>query len=140
MTRLGRIALVFAAALLLCGMGELGLGPEGKVPETDEDVAARVIDRSGVTTDLTQFSMDGRVYLAGRRGDGEVTVFFRDLRVAAFGEVRGETIDAELQLKSGETLRLQVQKRTVFYGSTGYGAYHITARDIARIEFPQGGS
>lgn len=136
MTRLGRIALVFAAALMLCGMGGLGLGPEGKVPETDEDVAARVRDRSGVTTELTQFSMDGQVYLAGRRGDGEVTVFFRDLRAAAFGALSGETLEVELQLKSGETLTLQVQKRAVFYGSTGYGAYHIRAQDIARIEFP----
>lgn len=139
MKLLAKAALVVFAVLPLMGMGELGGGPEGTVPETDEDIAARVFDRSGVMTELTRFSMDGQVYLAGQRGDGEVTVFFKDLRGVEFGKVVGETLDADLRLKSGETLRLGIKKRAVFYGSTGYGAYHIRARDIRRIEFPQSG-
>jgi len=130
------ILMVFVAALLM-GMGGLGGAPEGTVPETDENITARVLDRSGVTTELTRFSMDGKVFLTGQRGNGEITVFFKNIRTLDFDQVAGEHIPAKLQLLSGKALDLEVKKRAVFYGSTGYGAFQIRARDVKRIEFPQ---
>ena len=132
------MAILFTA-LVLTGMGELGGGPEGTVPETKENVTARVFDRSGAAVELSQFSMDGNVFVMGRLGDGEVTVFFKELRQVDFNQVTGEYIPAKLQLDSGNSLDLKIRKRAVFYGSTGFGAYQIRARDIKRIEFPDNG-
>jgi hypothetical protein len=130
---------ILCSALLLTGMGGLGGGPEGTVPETSENIQARVYDRSGAVAELSQFSMDGQVFLTGKLGDGDVTVFFKDLRQIDFTQVTGEYIPAKLQLDSGKALDLKIRKRAVFYGSTGFGAYQIRARDIKRIEFQQNG-
>lgn len=131
--------MIVLTALLLSGMGELGGGPEGTVPETSENIKARVFDRSGTMAELTRFSMDGKVFLAGKIGDGEVTVFFKDIREVDFNQVTGEYIRAILKLASGKSLDLRISKRAVFYGSTGFGAYNIRARDVKRIEFPGNG-
>jgi hypothetical protein len=133
MRSLLKLILAFSSVPLLMGMGGLGGVPEGTVPKTDENIKVRISDRSGVTTDLNEFSMDGNVFLEGRRGDGKMNVFFRDLQEVAFGQVSGDEVPAELLLKSGSRIQLEVRKRVVFYGSTGYGAYRITARDVSRI-------
>jgi len=132
------MAILFTA-LLLTGMGGLGGEPDGKVPETTENVNARVFDRSGAVADLSRFSMDGNIFLMGKLGDGDISVFFKDLRAIDFDQVTGEYIPAKLQLDSGKALDLKIRKRAVFYGSTGFGAYQIRARDIKRIEFPKNG-
>jgi len=124
---------VAATAVLLMGMGSLGGIPEGTVPKTGENVRVQISDRSGVTTDLEKFSMDGNVFLNGRRGDGQMEVFFRDLRQIDFGQVSGEDVPADLQFKSGSQLELRVRKRAVFYGSTNQGAFRIPVRDVSRI-------
>lgn len=133
MRRLLMIVLALLVAVILTGMGELGGVPAGNVPETDENIKVQVVDRSGVSTDLSSFSMDGQTFLDGRRGDGQMNVFFRDLREISFGKVSGDEVSVELLLKSGSRLQLNVRKRTLFYGDTGYGAYRIPARDVSRI-------
>jgi len=135
MRSLLQTVLVLLAAVLLLGMGSLGGVPGGTVPKTDENIKARISDRSGVTTDLSEFSMDGNVFLDGRRGDGKMNVFFRDLTEVAFGQVSGDEVPVELLLKSGSRFQLIVSKRAVFYGSTTFGAYRIPARDVSRIVF-----
>lgn len=127
--------MILLAGLLLTGMGGLGGPPGGTVPETTEDVRVRLTDRSGLTTDLSRFSMDGEVYLVGRRGDGEASVLFRDLDRIDFGQVKGQEVPGDLYLASGKSVRLYIPKRLVFYGRTEFGAFRIQARDIQRIEF-----
>lgn len=129
------VVLALLIAALLSGMGGLGGTPEGTVPKTDENIKARLVDRSGVTTELSWFSMDGQVFVEGRKGDGQMTVFFRDLKDVGFGQVSGEDVPVDLVLKSGEHLQLKVRKRALFYGSTGVGSYRIPARDVSRIDF-----
>lgn len=129
------IVLALLAAVLLTGMGDLGGVPAGTIPKTEENIKAQIVDRSGVSTEVSGFSMDGQIFLDGRRGDGQVSVFFRDLREIGFGKVSGEEVPADLLLKSGSRLQLDVRKRTLFFGETGYGAYRIPARDVSRIVF-----
>jgi hypothetical protein len=126
---------IVLVGLVLCGMGGLGSGPEGTVPETKENIRVRLTDRAGVSTELTQFSMGGEVFLTGRRGDGEITVFFKHLDRVDFDQVVGQDVPADLVLDSKEKIHLLVRKRTLFYGNTGYGAFRIQARDIKTIEF-----
>ena len=127
--------LAFLTAALLTGMGNLGGTPEGTVPKTDENIKAQVVDRSGVATELSRFSLNGKVFLEGRRGEGEMSVFFRDLKEVSFGPVSGDMVPAELLLKTGSRLSLRVPKGAVFYGDMGTGAFRISAHDVSRIVF-----
>ena len=136
MRRFAGLVVMLVGALCCMGMGELGGQPEGTVPETDVQIEAKVIDRSGVETTLNQFSMDGKTFLDALRGSGQLTIPFQQLAALTFGKSSGEEVSVEAKLKSGSTMDLSIRKRALFYGSTGYGAFVIKARDVARIEFP----
>ena len=135
MRNLLTVALALLTAILLLGMGNLGGTPEGTVPKTEENIRALLVDRSGVSNELIRFSMDGNVLLKGRRGEGQMSVFFRDLKEVSFGPVSGNYAPADLLLKSGKRVQLKVEKNAIFYGDTGSGAYHISAGDVSRIVF-----
>jgi hypothetical protein len=133
----GLILLVTAAVALLCmGMGGLGGQPEGSVPETDINIQAQVKDRVGATTSLSQFSMDGQTFLSALRGRGKLSIPFQQIDVINFGEVKGDQVMVDVRLKSGEALALTIRSRAQFYGSTGFGAFQVTSRDVASLDFP----
>ena len=135
MRKLPIIVLALLTAAVLTGMGDLGGLPAGTIPKTDENIKARIVDRSGVSTEVSGFSMDAQTFLDGRRGDGRMSIFFRELQAIDFGKVSGEEVPVDLLLKSGNRLQLNVRMRTLFYGDTGYGAFRIPARDVSRIVF-----
>lgn len=128
-----KAALVLLTAALLMGMGSLGGAPEGEVPKTDENLKVQLTDRTGVRIELTRFSMNGKVFLEGKRGAGEMNVFFHDLKEIGLGPASGDTVQADLLLKSGRRLQLNVRESAVFYGDTGEGTYQISAHDISQI-------
>lgn len=137
MRKLLTTALVLLTAALLMGMGSLGGPSEGTIPKPKENIGAQLVDRSGISTDLSRFSMDGNIFVRGRRGEGEMNVFFRDLKEVSFGAVSGSDVPADLLLTSGRRVQLKVDKKAVFYGDTGVGNYNITAGDVSRIVFPK---
>jgi len=137
MRTLTTLALALLAAPLLLGMGSIGGTPEGTIPKTNENVRAHLVDRSGVTTDLTRFSMDGNVFINGRRGEGQMNIFFRDLNEVSFGPAGSKDVPADLSLKTGKQVQLKVDKSAIFYGDTGSGTYHISAGNVSRIVFPR---
>lgn len=126
--------LMLLFGLFLLGMGSLGGRPEGTVPQPKENIRARIVDRSGVSTEVEHFSLEGRISLEGKRGQGEMTVLFKKLKGISFARVEGEAVPAELKFKNGGTLTLIVNGSSVFYGSTRYGAFRIRAGDIRKIE------
>lgn len=136
MNRFAALALLLVVALFCMGMGELGGQPEGTIPETDVRIEAKVVDRSGVETSLNQFSMDGKTYLDALRGSGQLTIPFQQLATLTCGKIAGDEMAVQVKLKSGTEMNLNIRKRALFYGSTGYGAFVIKAREVARIEFP----
>ena len=134
MKRLFTGLLLIVALSLLTAMGGLGGTPEGTVPQTDENIKVKLTDRDNVTTDLSQFSLDGKTALEGQRGSGKILVYLRNVATAEFGSASGDDIPVDIKLKSGETLQIKMRKRLVFYGSTGYGAFQIKASSVRRID------
>ena len=128
--------LILGAAMVCMGMGGLGGQPEGTVPETDVRIQAEIKDRSGTATSLNQFSMDGKTYLDAWRGQGKLTIPFQHIDTITFGELKGDEVAVDAKLKSGAVMTLTVRSRAQFYGSTGFGAFQIKSRDVARIDFP----
>ncbi len=127
---------LMALSVLLLGMGGQGGSPAGSIPQTDEDIQARVTDRAGVMTEVGRFSMDGNLFFEGTRGNAKLTVSFHNLTAVDFTEVQGEDVATTLRMKSGSSLPLNLRKRAIFYGNTGFGSYQIRAYDVMRIEFP----
>ena len=136
MKRGASIFLLLVVAIFSLGMGGLGGFPEGTIPETDVNIHAQVKDRDGVNTSLEKFSMAGKTSLDAWRGQGKLTIPFDNIDMVTFGELNADTVKVDVKLKSGETMTLRVRSRAQFYGSTGFGAFQIKAKDLAMIDFP----
>lgn len=129
------LLLILVAALFLTGMGNLGGAPAGTVPQVEEEIKARVTDKSGVDTRLEHFSLDGQTVIEGERGNATVTIQLRDIATLSLRPAEEkDKVTAFVKLKSGQDVQLQLRKRLIFNGSTGYGAFVIRAIDVKLIE------
>ena len=132
----GLILLLLMLITLPCmGMGGLGGSPEGTVPETDVPIRADLKDRDGISTSLNQFSMNGKTFLDTLRGQGQLTIPFQQIDTVTFSEVRDEELKVDVKLKSGNVMTLAIVSDAEFYGSTGYGAFQIKAKNVYSIDF-----
>jgi len=129
------LLLLMMIALPCMGMGGLGGSPEGTVPETDVPIRADLKDRDGISTSLNQFSMNGNTFLDTLRGQGQLTIPFQQIDTVTFSEVRDEELKVDVKLKSGNVMTLAIVSDAEFYGSTGYGAFQIKAKDVYSIDF-----
>ncbi len=129
------IAIVLCAAAMLCGMGGLGGEPEGQLPETEHDFSVTVVDRSGIETHLSHFSMDGSTFLHGQLGNASVTIAFEEIQSATFHGMANDRIKVVLDLKAGKDLTLHIRRRSGFAGQMEVGVYQIRAEDVARLDF-----
>lgn len=129
------LLILLVAAIFLTGMGNLGGAPVGTVPKVEEEIKAKVTDQSGVVTPLEHFSLDGQTVIEGNRGNASVTIQLRDIESLTLHptEVK-EKISATIKLKDGQEVQLQLRKRLIFNGSTGYGAFVIRAVDVKLIQ------
>lgn len=127
--------LIIVSALVMMGMGNLGGFPEGTVPETEVNFKVDLTDRSKTRTPLEQFSMEGKTSLEGWHGQGKLSIPFQNINQVVFGKLQGDTMMAEIIFRSGDSVTIKILSRAQFYGSTGYGAFQIRARDIVSIEF-----
>ena len=130
-----KFLLLIIVALFCMGMGGLGGQPEGTVPETDIRIQAEIKDRDGISTTLNQFSMDGETFLDALRGQGRLTVPFQHIDTVTFTEIRDEELKVDVKFKSGNVMTLAILSDAQFYGSTGFGAFQIKAKDVYSIDF-----
>jgi hypothetical protein len=127
---------LFSSFLFLMGMGELGgSAPANKVPSPEKNFAVKVTDREGIQTSLSQFSQEGKVFLAGKRGGATVTVPFEKISQVQFQAAEGNEIAAKLTLRTQESLDLKVDKRSKFYGKADFGTFQIDAKDLKAVSF-----
>jgi hypothetical protein len=127
---------IFSSLLFLLGMGELGgSAPADKVPSPEKNFSVKVTDREGVQTSLSQFSQEGKIFLAGKRGSATVTVPFEKIAQVQFQGAEGNEIPAKLTLRTQESLDLKVDKRAKFYGKAAFGTFQIDAKDLKALNF-----
>jgi len=127
---------ILSSLLFLMGMGELGgSAPADKVPSPEKNFSVKVTDREGIPTSLSQFSQEGKVFLAGKRGSATVTVPFEKISQIQFQAAEGNEIPAKLTLRTQESLDLKVDKRSKFYGKAEFGTLQIDAKDLKAVNF-----
>ena len=129
------VILLVILSIFCMGMGGLGGHPEGTVPKTDVRIQAEIQDRNGISTNLNQFSMDGKTFLVAFRGKGTLTIPFQHIDTITFGDVSGDELKVDAKLKSGNVLTLAVRPLSQFFGTTGFGAFEIQAQDVYSIDF-----
>ena len=127
---------VILSFLFLMGMGGLGgSAPLDKVPEPPKKFTVVVVDRQGVKTTLGQFSHEGKVFIAGKRGSADVASPFEIISQVQFKGQEGNEIVAEIYMSEPKKVEIRMDKRSRFYGKAEFGSFQIEAKDLQSINF-----
>lgn len=130
--------LICLALLCLClpllmamGMGD-GEGPT-RIPEPDKSYKVIITDISGQRVELTEFSLDGQVFVFGSLGDGQAAIPFE--RVTRVDIVNGDKgLIATVGLNDGKSIKLKVRPGLKAYGKADFGLYRIKMSEVSTIE------
>ncbi len=127
---------LLASFLFLMGMGDFGSSaPPGKVPAPEKNFKVRIVDRDGVQTSLSQFSQEGKVFFAGKRGEALVTIPFEKISQVQFEPVEGSDVRAKVSIRDAEGVEIRLDKRGKFYGKADFGTFQIEAKDVKSVTF-----
>jgi len=127
---------IFSSFLFLMGMGDLGgTAPVDKIPVPEKNFAVRVIDSQGIQTSLSQFSFEGKVFLAGKRGSATVTIPFEKISHLDLQGQEGNEALATVILRDQKKIEVKVDKRSKFYGKAEFGTFQIDMKDLKSVSF-----
>jgi hypothetical protein len=128
-------AVVLASFIFLLGMGELGGGPTpiDRIPAPEKLFSAALLDREGVQTTLQSFSLEGKVFLAGKHGSASIAVPFENIAEIQFQGQEGSEMNVRVVLRDQKTVQIRMDKRSRFFGKTDFGTYQIEAKDLKTI-------
>jgi hypothetical protein len=127
---------IFSSLLLLMGMGGFGgPGPVEKIPVPTKNFNARIIDRQGVQTSLSQVSFEGNVFLVGKRGDATVTIPFEKISQVEIKGPEGNEVVVVAILRNQEKVEVKADKNSKFYGKADFGTFQIETKDLKSISF-----
>jgi hypothetical protein len=117
---------------LLLGMSGLGTEAPGKIPLPEKNFTASFVDHMDIITEAGRVSIDGGVFLEGKRGEGTFAVAFENIRHVDF-LYEHELLQARLLLKDGSSQMLVMNKKARAYGKTKYGTFQIRLVDLKRM-------
>lgn len=117
--------------LLAMAIGE-SEGPT-RIPEPEANYKARVTDMMGVITMLSEFSIDGQVYVMGNLGDGTLAVPFDKIKSLQLVK-QGETMKVHLTLHQDKPVDLTMKPSFKLTGKTQYGNFRIDLGKVKLIE------
>ncbi|MGC8808634.1 MAG: hypothetical protein ACP5Q3_00130 [bacterium] len=125
-----------ASCLLLMGMGELGgTAPLEKIPIPPKDFKVEISDQMGVKTNLSKFSQEGKVVLAGKRGQAQVAIPFEIISKIEFVKLEGQEVILKVSLREAKSYEIKIEKKSKFFGQADFGPLRIEAQDIKTINF-----
>ena len=127
---------ILFSILFLMGMGEMGGAvPADKTPTPEKNFAVRVTDREGIQTSLNQFSQEGKVSLAGKRGSATVSIPFEKISQFQIQSVEGSDVQAKVSLRTQESLDIKIEKKAKFYGKADFGSFQIEVKELKAVNF-----
>lgn len=128
-----KILVIAAGWFLLTGMGQQ---PQNEIPKPEIKFNATLIDDQGISTKCQNVSWNGKIYFMGTRGKGTISIPFEKIKKIVFiGGAKGGKIDAQITLRGGEVVAVSFNDDDRFYGTTNFGNYYISARNIKEIIF-----
>jgi hypothetical protein len=131
---IGLLGLALTGWLFLTAMGSFDqIGKPEEIPLPEREVTALLTDSDGLTLVLTQFSLNGQIYLAGRLGAGRVAVPFNQIRQITLTS-EPKYLAARIDLTDNTSLNLQLEKDLKAYGRLKVGTYQIPMEKVKKIE------
>ena len=130
-----RILPVFFIVLWVIFSGMAGT-PATDVPVPAVNFRATVIDDQDIATKCANVSWEGKTFFRAERGRGVITIPFEKVKkVTRVADAGGGGVDAQVVLKSGETVAVTFDGEARFFGQTTFGTYRISAKNIKEIFF-----
>lgn len=133
MKRLLIVLLLITGWVVFAGMGTT---PDSEIPKPDIDFPATVVDDQGISTKCRFVSWEGQLFFVGFRGKGSVSIPFEKVKKVVFiGESSGGKRDTQIILRNGDVVAITFDDESRFYGTTTFGTYKITAKNVKEIIF-----
>lgn len=132
------IRILVLCALLLCmplimAMGMGGSEVPTRIPEPAANYLVTLTDQGGTRVELSHFSVEGVLFLAGEMGRGELAVPLEEVKDVVFRRKDGE-LKAEVILANGKSVMVTVKGSLKATGKTSFGNYRIALDEVSRIQ------
>jgi len=130
------LSVIIISFIFLTGMGELGgSAPVDKIPIPKKDFKVVVVDREGVRTSLSEFSHEGKIVIAGKRGSANVAIPFETISQVELKSLEGNEAMVAVSLREAKNYEVKVDKKSKFYGKAEFGTFQIEIKDLKLITF-----
>jgi len=114
----------------LVGMGSMqGPSSPEKIPVPAKQYHATFVDQMDVTAECKEVSIEGAIYLEGKRGEGNYTISFDNIEQVLF-RVNADRLIGIVKLRAGGSTELILNKKHKAYGRTKYGTFQIKLIDL----------
>ncbi len=134
LTRLPGFVLAAATVPLLLAMGGGGTAPlSDTIPHPEQEVSAELVDRQGVSMQVSTLSCNGKTFLPLSVGEGVLMVPFDRVDRVAFGDGDGKRVPVTVTVSGGRTLEGFLPAGLACTGSTEFGNFRITSGGIREI-------
>lgn len=132
------VRILVLCALLVCmplimAMGMGGSEVPTRIPEPKVNYLVTLTDMGGTTVELSHFSIEGVVFLAGDMGRGELAVPLDKVKDVVLRHKDGD-FKAEVALADGKNVSITVKGSLKATGKTSYGNYRIPLEEVSRIQ------
>ena len=128
--------LTLSMAFFWVALVGLGRGPGPEVPVPEIDFKATVTDDQDISTKVAHASWEGETYFTGLRGKGTVTISFEKIKkMTSTGSYSEGKKDFRITLKNGDVVAVSLDEDARFMGSTNFGTYRISAKNLKEVVF-----
>jgi hypothetical protein len=125
--------IILATIPFLAGMGSMqGPSSPEKIPVPVKQYHAAFVDQTDITTECTEMSIEGAIYLEGKRGEGIYTISFDNIEQVLF-RLNADRLTGIVKLRAGGTTELILNKNQKAYGRTKYGTFQIKLIDLKKM-------
>lgn len=136
---MGRQILKITLVLLaIAAMGMSGMTGEidpREFPKPVVNYVAVVTDRSELTLEVEQFSIDGEVFLKGEMGVSQIAISFDRIKSIEFNPTEdGKRVIARADLGADEIIEVYISRNLDIYGKASFGIYQVKAKNLKKIE------
>jgi len=129
-----KIILLFILLPLLIAMGSSPSYSPTEIPIPAKKFQANFIDLMDVVTECREVSIEGKTFLAGKRGNGTIAIPFENIREITLLS-QGEKLNALVKLKDGHTIEVTLERNLSVYGRTKYGNFQIKLGELKKVTF-----
>ncbi len=135
-----RIILLLSLVPFLLGLGGGNGSTEdgATLPLPQKNFSVTLMDNTGLVTGTSRMTWEGKNYLKGQYGEATITIPFEKIQVVKFLPEDGANptlIQAQVQLTSGKTYPLSIDRTTKVYAETDFGQLEIFVQDLQQMEF-----